>query len=411
MRASRVLLVALLATAIGASATTLASPAGAAGAAATGSIWTVESTPNPHASQLTNSTFTGVSASGPDEAWAVGTFGDKNAFEHPLVEHWNGTAWRLTDVPQRAGQQAVLSGVDDLSPDNAWAVGDSFAGDPGEGLTLIEHWNGTKWSIVPSPNPATGVGGDSDVLASISGTGPDDLWAAGSENDEDTSTLSVLVEHWDGTKWTVAKSPTPMFASQIAAAITVISPDDVWVVGEQFTDSMRTLAAHWNGTAWSIVRTPDLSSAGTPQNELTGVSAVGSDDVFASGFANNVDKHNLDVPYVLHWNGTTWQMTKVPTTGSEGTRLNGIVALSATDAWSVGQTQENNGAILTIIEQFNGSAWKIDPSPDPGSTGKLLVNTLQGVGSAGGGHLFAVGTQHIPGQLVNRTLAIATTKG
>jgi hypothetical protein len=224
-------------------------------------------------------------------------------------------------------------------------------------------------------------------------------------------TLSLLFEHWDGTMWTVAISPTPMFASQIATAITAISPDDVWAVGEQFTDGTRTLAAHWNGTAWTIVRTPDLSSAGTPQNQLTGVSAAGPDDVWASGFANNVDKHNLDVPYVLHWNGTAWQMTTVPTTGSEGSRLNGILALSASDAWAVGQTQENNGALLTITEQFNGSAWKIVASPDPGSLGKLPVNTLQAVGSAGSGDVLAVGTQEIPGQLVNRTLVIATSNG
>jgi hypothetical protein len=206
-------------------------------------------------------------------------------------------------------------------------------------------------------------------------------------------------------------SPTPMFASQFATAITAISRDNVWAVGKQFTDGNRTLAAHWNGSSWSIVSTPDLSSAGTPQNQLTGVSAAGPDDVWASGFANNVDKHNLNVPYTLHWNGKTWQLTSVPTVGSEGSLLNGIVVLSATDAWSVGQTQESNGSLLTLTEKFDGSAWKISPSPDPGSQGKLTVNTLEAVGSSGGGNLTAVGTQEIPGQLVNRTLAIATKKG
>jgi hypothetical protein len=408
MRPRRLLIVALLAGAITVGATALASPAGAA---ATRSIWTVESTPNPHATQLTNSTFAGVSASGPDEAWAIGTFADQTALDHPLVEHWNGTRWTLTKVPQPTGEQAVLSGVDDLSPDNAWAVGDSFVGGAGGGLTLIEHWNGTDWSIVPSPNPAVGVPGDSDVLTSITGTGPDDLWAAGQDLNENTMTISLLFEHWDGTTWTAATSPTPMFASQFATAITAISPDDVWAVGEQFTDAMRTVAAHWNGTSWSIVRTPNLSSAGTPQNELTGVSAAGHDDVWASGLASNVDRHNLDVPYTLHWNGKAWQLTKVPTVGSDGSRLNGIVALSATDAWSVGQTQESDGAFLTLTEHFNGSAWRIAASPDPGSVGKLVVNTLQAVASAGGNNLIAVGTQEIRGQLVNRTLAIATTKG
>ena len=101
----------------------------------------------------------------------------------------------------------------------------------------------------------------------------------------------------------------------------------------------------------------------------------------------------------------------MPTLGSEGSRLNAIAVLSTSDAWAVGQTQESNGGILTLTEQFDGSTWKISASPDPGSLGKLVENTLQGVGSAGGENLFAVGTQEIPGQLVQRTQAIASTKG
>jgi hypothetical protein len=92
-------------------------------------------------------------------------------------------------VPQPAGQQASLAWVDDLSPDNAWTVGTSG------GLTLIEHWNGHRWSIVPSPNPATGTPGDSDKLTAISGTGPDDLWAAGWDSNEAINTIQLLFEH------------------------------------------------------------------------------------------------------------------------------------------------------------------------------------------------------------------------
>jgi hypothetical protein len=401
------LTIALLAVTVIAGVATLAGPVGAV----TTSPWTVDSTPNPHAGQLTNSVFSGVSASGPDEAWAVGSFSDQRALDHPLVEHWDGTAWTLTLLPQPGGRQAVLSAVDDLAPDNAWAVGDSFDRGDNQERTLIEHWNGTVWSVVPSPNPAVGVPGDSDVLTSISGSGPDDLWAAGSDNNDNTATLSLLFEHWDGVRWTAAASPTPMFAIQSASGITAIGPDDVWAVGSQFTDGMRTLAAHWNGSSWSIVLTPDFSSAGNPQNQLTGVGASGAGGVWATGFANNVDNHNLDVPYVLHWNGSTWQLAKVPTVGSEGSQLSGIAVLSAGDAWAVGQTQDSKGGIFTLTEQFNGSTWSISASPDPGSVGNLVENTLQAVGSAGGGNLFAVGTQEIPGQLVQRTLAITTSKG
>jgi hypothetical protein len=146
-------------------------------------------------------------------------------------------------------------------------------------LTLIEHWDGTAWSIVPSPSPATGVPGDSNTLDAIGGTGPDDLWAAGWDANEDTGSISLLFELWNGTSWTAVASPTPLGSFQIANAITAISADDIWAVGEDLTDGNVTLAAHWNGKKWSIVSTPNLTGGRDIQNELSGVAAIGPDNV------------------------------------------------------------------------------------------------------------------------------------
>jgi hypothetical protein len=79
------------------SVATLTGPAGAS----TASIWKVERTTNPQATKLTDSSLASVSASGPDEAWSVGTFSDHNALDHPLAEHWNGTTWTRVTVPSR----------------------------------------------------------------------------------------------------------------------------------------------------------------------------------------------------------------------------------------------------------------------------------------------------------------------
>ena len=403
-------------TTFGAPHAQAASTAAGAGGAATGSIWKVEATVNPQgtAPNPTNSTLGSVSATGPGEAWAAGTFADQQALDHPLAEHRSGSTWTRVPVPQPAGQQALLNAVDDLSPGDAWAVGTSFSGGVGAtpgGLTLIEHWNGTSWSIVPSPNPAAGVPGDADVLTAISGTGPGDLWAAGWDNNAATDTISLLFEHWNGSTWTAATSPTPLMSAQFATAITAVSPGNVWAVGTDETRESQTLSAHWNGTAWSIVPTPNITHAGNAQNMLTGVSSDGAGNVWASGLADNVNGQNLRVPYVLHWTGAQWVMTKVPNLGTEGSRLNGIQVLSPADAWAVGQTQESNGAILTLTERYNGSAWTIVPSPDPGSLANLSDNSLAAVTTAGAGNLVAVGARETPGQAVLRTLALATTQG
>jgi hypothetical protein len=387
-------------------------PASAAAAGpAAGSIWKVEPTVNPQATAAgpTDTTLASVSASGPAEAWAVGTFMNQKALDQPLAEHRVGTRWTRVNVPEPAGQEATLSGVDDLSPDNAWAVGTS------DGLTLIEHWNGTAWSTVPSPNPATGIPGDGDMLTSISGTGPDDLWAAGDEVNEATMTITMLFEHWNGTKWSAVDTLT---LSGDALAITAVSPGNVWAVGEA-GEPVTAAAAHWNGTTWSSVPT-GVNIPGAGQTQLSGISTDSASDVQASGYADNVKGQNFRVPFVLQWTGTKFVMTKIPNphtkagnVGGEGSLLESIQVLSPTDAWVVGATFGLDGEVRTLTEQFNGSAWTTVDSPDPSNIGGILINNfLASVTSAGGGNLFAVGSRGSPkGQCCRRTLAIATTHG
>ena len=90
--------------------------------------------------------------------------------------------------------------------------------------------------------------------------------------------------------------------------------------------------------------------------------------------------------------------------------LRGITALSATDVWAVGQTQQLNGAIKPLTEQFNGSTWSLVASPAPGSAG-TPDDSLSGVTSPAAGTVFAVGAREIPGQCCLRTLALKTTSG
>jgi hypothetical protein len=412
----RVLLVTVFAAAVASGATTLTGLATPA-SAASGSIWQVEATVNPHAAATfpTTTFFSSVSASGPDEAWAVGTFTNSRAVNKPLAEHWNGSTWTMETVPLPTGQtSATLSGVDDLSPTNAWAVGTINSS---QSFTLIEHWNGTSWSVVPSPNPVTGVPGDGDSLSAIAGTGPNDLWAAGSDVVENAGggEIQLLFEHFDGTTWTAVKSPADD-GGGTASSITAVSPDDFWAVGSFSGGGSNDLAAHWNGTKWSIVSVPNITTSGL--NHLTGVSADGPDDVWASGYAQDVKNANFNVPGLIHWNGTSWTAAKVPNLGGEGSLFFSDQVLSATDAWAVGQTQSLNGKITTLTEQFNGTKWTIVTSPDPsvkrpGTIGEVAgQNTLMSVGSAGGGNLFAVGLRGAPeGQCCARTLAISTTQG
>ncbi|HEY1331507.1 MAG TPA: hypothetical protein VGH10_08540, partial [Actinomycetota bacterium] len=120
---------------------------------------------------------------------------------------------------------------------------------------------------------------------------------------------------------------------------------------------------------------------------------------------------NFAQPYMLHWDGSDWSLTKLPNQGGEGSSLYGTTAPSSSDVWAVGQTQELNGSILTLTEHFDGTSWSIVPSPSPGHIQGIRINGLRGVAWAGGSSLFAMGFQEFEGACCTRTLGLQTNQG
>jgi hypothetical protein len=129
------------------------------------------------------------------------------------------------------------------------------------------------------------------------------------------------------------------------------------------------------------------------QNHLTGVTALSPDNVWASGYENGA---NGTVPYVLHWDGTTWSLSKTPSLG--GTELFGITALSAHDMWASGIDFSVTGLGLAVIEHFNGTSWSLAPVLHPGQTADVPADELTAIGSAAPHTLFAIGSQSLPDQ-------------
>jgi hypothetical protein len=394
--------------------------AGATGAQAAVPLgtWHVLHSVSPEPNQVDDSIFTGVSMASASEGWAVGSFSNPDAVNEPLAEHWGGQGWQLTAKPPlpTTGASGVLNGVDEVGPANVWAAG-SFVPTAGGTRTLIENFTGQSWAVVPSPDPFTGPGAD-DELNAVGGTSASDLWAVGFDFDGNT-TADGLFEHFNGTTWEAAP---PLSAPGIPdfAAVSAVSPTDVWAVGSSLSATDSTLAAQWNGQAWQVVTTPCLNGTKIvlaedgclqSQNELTGVTAVSADNVWASGYENETSS-NFHVPYVLHWNGKTWTLVETPNPASgqfgAGSSLFGITALSASDVWAVGHSENGDGTITTLTEQYNGSTWSVVDSPNPGLLG---TDTLLGVAGTGGSQLFAVGSDEQSGQCCLRTLGLEGTSG
>src|SRR5689334_21396361 len=110
--------------------------------------WTLNASPN-----LTDQDFTAVTCITASDCWAVGAYMDSNFTAKTLIEHWNGLSWSVVPSPNSGTADNVLNGVTCTSASNCWAVGAYTAASAQQ--TLIEQWNGTSWSIVASPNSST----------------------------------------------------------------------------------------------------------------------------------------------------------------------------------------------------------------------------------------------------------------
>ena len=267
-----------------------------------------------------------------------------NADGKAVVEHWNGARFSQVRLPLPAGTKgALLDGVSAVSRTDAWAVGYS-APTSGPAVTLVEHWNGRAWSVVPSPDPATQgtqVLGSEDLLYAVSAR-RDEAWAVGNYFNAALDGQSTLTERWNGKAWTWVKSPNAAPFNQLDA-VSADSPSDAWAVGYDGGLADVGLVEHWNGTAWKLVAFPNPGRDGKdrPSSFLTGVSALSPDDVWVCG-SYPVPGGQLRT-LLAHWNGTRWQQIATPASVKITNLLNAISAPAPDDIWSVGGTTTVKG--------------------------------------------------------------------
>jgi hypothetical protein len=305
--------------------------------------------------------------------WAVG-FSNGNKAQ-TVTEHWNGRTWKVVPSPDPGGSSAynALSGVTAVSSSNVWAVGTYVKGSAL--LTLIEHWNGTAWQAVPSPNPV-GTSGDNELRA-VTAISARNVWAVGNTGSAD-GPPQTLIEHWDGKAWTVVPSPNPSFWDGLYG-VTATSARNVWAVGLDFVSGLdeRTVIERWNGTAWRQVRSPNPGPPGSTTDFLDGVAATAAGNVWAVGSSS-------DGALIEHWGGAAWKVVKSPSLKGI---FSGVAAVSSRSAWAVGFY--TNGTVQTLIEHWNGTAWRKVTSPDPG--GPANSNQLNAVTATSSRNAWAVG--------------------
>lgn len=357
--------------------------------------WKLVNSPNPGAAQ---NYLSAVAADAANDAWAVGSssnspYGDQE--QKVLIEHWNGFAWSVVKGHNVELGNSGLSGVVALSPNNVWAVGSTSRSNFSSSQPLIEHWNGSAWAIVDAPSPAN------SSLYSIAAVSANDLWAVGGNNVKISGNMvqRTLIEHWDGRSWKIVPSPNAVNGAgpgfTFLNGITAVSANDVWAVGfssrATVLNNQAALIEHWNGIAWTVVQGANAGIDGF----LYGIAAVSPDDVWAVGsLTTSGIGGDSQQALIEHWNGSSWSMVGNPGSATEGSILDAIVTRSANDIWAVGAT--GGSQPLTLIEHWDGHSWTTvnSPSINPiGPDAPTFNNELVGVATVPSSHIiWAVGS-------------------
>jgi hypothetical protein len=311
------------------------------------------------ATSPTNDNLVGVSGSSSSDVWAIGEIG--------TLLHYDGTAW--TVVPgtgASSGPNTAATAIWAAAPNDVWITAGSF----------IVHYDGTTFTDVPNdasgeypytftsvwgtgPGQAwfTSAGGPYSVWTldpstmhvtpvttvsmwnarSISGTGPNDVWAAGDYD----------FVHFDGTTWNVLATDQagntttqPGLPARLPAQafqfgrVRAFAPNDVWLLGG------RGLLAAYDGTGWSLVWGQD--DAGTDVLLMSSIAGRSSSDVWVGGRDGT-----------RHFDGQSWTFEP---SGDHWSEQNTLFAdVSGQNVFRVMGTNAWDGTL--DIEHLDASGW------------------------------------------------------
>jgi len=231
-----------------------------------------------------NNYLVSTSAVNANDIWSVGNSTNPGPTDQTLAEHWDGTSWSIVATPNPGGATFSndLNGVIAISTNDVWAVG-AYATSAGANAFAM-HWNGSgwNWSLL---QPV--VNNPFSILFAVTATSTSDVWAVGTYY---SAGYLPLVYHWDGASWTPSFPTNPSPVDNELFAVSAFSSTDVWAVGENtptFNVPQQSLAYHLSSGTWSLVTTPNVGGANAV-NEIFAVNALEANHAVAVGFGNFV---------------------------------------------------------------------------------------------------------------------------
>jgi hypothetical protein len=281
-----------------------------------------------------------VEGTSSNDVWAVGLGHD--------ALHWDGSRWTTVPLADPGATHWHVQALSAVGPSDIWAAGNTSS--EHSGTTLVEHWNGERWSVAEQesfqPEPLTG-----EPFASLSGIDArqGEVWAVGeTQNVAAAGASNTLALHLGESVWTRPATPDVPAADgkpySHLLSVGAVAPDDVWAVGiaasepGYFGAGDRALIEHWDGQRWSVAKTMPVDSRlvkvlATSPNEAW---AVGS-----NGFSGSFG------PVILRWDGTSWEEVPVGITAEAS--LSDITQSPSGDLWAVGVSVENDHGKTLVL--------------------------------------------------------------
>ncbi|HEV2377774.1 MAG TPA: hypothetical protein VGS19_37130 [Streptosporangiaceae bacterium] len=394
-----------------------------------GSTWQRQPTPNPavDTSPDVRPSLTGVSCPASGFCAAVGTYNVGNTTVG-LAEGWNGHRWTMQRFPVPLGATSTaLSQVSCTSARFCEAVGSYQINILNETLPLVATWTGTSWRLQHAPHPS----GDPSLqlnAVSCASMAFCEAWGGPSPSSGGSQDLA---EQWDGHSWHVQPVPANSDAFSVSCVSTAFceavgldfgNAGSAWVwhgsswtaqtvpsqvssggpigvscLSPRFCEAVGvslsgpgSLAAAWNGSAWKVQPTPN--PAKTASTNIRSVACASARSCESAGSFQLSVTSNPARALAEGWDGSTWALQQaVAPPGVTANVLSAVSCVSATFCEAVGEHGNSLNTQSNLAEVWNGTTWRVQPTPSPQSPFGAVDNDLEGVSCVSATFCEAVG--------------------
>jgi hypothetical protein len=304
-----------------------------------------------------------ISCGTPTSCLAIAANLNQSGQSGQVVEAWNGTAWRSVAVPRPKPTVALinLAAVSCKSTSACVVVGAYLPlASAGTERPYALTWNGT--SLTPTPAPPAPKRGGFSSLTGVSCITASSCVAVGISQG---GAGPLLVETWNGAKWTVRTASLPGGArAAYPGAVSCHFVAFCIVAGESYHSipgAPAMLLDRWNGKVLTAMKAAVPAGAATVT--LNDISCPSTTLCAVAGFSANRSVTS-DFEFAEMWNGKSWAADKM-TSPTGPAELYGVSCRANGTCVAVGSTGPSAATKATALS-YNGKKWTAQNVPGPG---------------------------------------------